>query len=165
MRASYSSKLGPLPSLIDDSSGLIPGTSPGDVHFQDDGNVRINVMHTRLGPACPHLLHAPCLRHTAYWGDPGPSDRSKVWMNRAQPRRSSQALPRYVLPGAITVNGQMGITGSPSRTPQALTSSLLVAPMSMYMSLLFDQLLGFLGVHQVRRLGSEHTRHVACWKS
>ena len=38
------------------------------------------------------------------------------------------------MPGARTVNGQTGITGSPSRTPQALTSSALVAPMSMYMS-------------------------------
>ena len=51
----------------------------------------------------------------------------------AQPKRLSHALASSTFSFVMTVNGQIGIAGSPGRTPASIASCLLITPMSMNM--------------------------------
>ena len=55
-------------------------------------------------------------------------------ITNAVPTRSSNALDRYVCPPANSTKSARGTIGSPSLIPAFSTSSLLHAPISIYMS-------------------------------
>ena len=60
MRASYSSSVGPLPSLTADFLRLDAGHVAGDVHFQNDRHVGVDRFHAGRGAAQAHFFHARC---------------------------------------------------------------------------------------------------------